>query len=621
MGFCKECGQAISNPDQEYCTECGAPIRPATAQRSKAASNGSENVQKEKKAVSKKQKRNRIIGAAAAVLLAILYFAGDYLTSPERLVKGFTDAVKASDEEKMAGYLSFHGDDKKITGEDLKVLTSYLKENPDVQRSMLLELDKQSKNVDSANAFISVSDTMVNLDEGKGFLFYDTYELVVEPIFITISTNVEGADILVNGKKAATSDSDDFSFKHGPMVPGNHAFSAEMKTDYADLETEHEATILNPDDYVDLYMDVTYVDFYFEEMGDVPSRLLVNDQPVEYDFLKEGSFGPIIAEETKVAGEVEFPWGTMKTEEKYPYDSFDVTFHLDDDSVKEIGTVVKDFSLDYMEAWQAGDASKIGKVSTDFRSDFEYLLDWYYDEGYAYERQITGMKMDTSEVEIYYTDGKYYMDVFVQEDYTYAEYSDPDDKYKEEDTDIYLLTLVYDESWNVYHKEDYWGYELQNPADLGIETEVYKKGKTTASDSGGAESDETESITEESDATNTASAVDETDIEQVASDYVYALVTAINTGDYDLVSPYILEGSALEGMQQDLVDYLYGIDHSQEVIDVEVTDLTDNGTYWYVYTDETIKSIYQSGEEETKEYSWKYTIEFDGGEPYLSNIE
>ncbi|WP_198042703.1 hypothetical protein [Oceanobacillus sp. AG] len=71
----------------------------------------------------------------------------------------------------------------------------------------------------------------------------------------------------------------------------------------------------------------------------------------------------------------------------------------------------------------------------------------------------------------------------------------------------------------------------------------------------------------------------------------------------------------------DLVDRLAESGMKQEVIDATVTNIEEDGDAWIVTTDETIKKIYNSGEEETSDYNWKYTVESDGDGVSLTNIE
>ncbi|RDW21413.1 hypothetical protein CWR48_03145 [Oceanobacillus arenosus] len=62
-------------------------------------------------------------------------------------------------------------------------------------------------------------------------------------------------------------------------------------------------------------------------------------------------------------------------------------------------------------------------------------------------------------------------------------------------------------------------------------------------------------------------------------------------------------------MQEELVDRLNECGMTQKVIDASIFNIEEKDNQWIVTTNETIKLIYKSGEEETKGYSWDYTVE------------
>src|SRR5699024_9938640 len=98
------------------------------------------------------------------------------------------------------------------------------------------------------------------------------------------------------------------------------------------------------------------------------------------------------------------------------------------------------------------------------------------------------------------------------------------------------------------------------------------------------------------------------------------MVEAINDNDYELVAPYIKIGIKFEKTLTELVDHLNDSEITQEVIAASVTDVKEKDGKWIVNTDETIKLIYESGEEETEDYQWEYTVEKDGDSLVLSGI-
>lgn len=109
-------------------------------------------------------------------------------------------------------------------------------------------------------------------------------------------------------------------------------------------------------------------------------------------------------------------------------------------------------------------------------------------------------------------------------------------------------------------------------------------------------------------------------VEELTINYVHHLMEAVNSNDYGKVEPYIKDGSELHTMQRDLVERLSEAGMTQQVLSVSVTGVEQADDKWFVSTEEEIKLIYESGEEETVEYVWVYTAEEDGDNIVLTDL-
>ena len=105
-------------------------------------------------------------------------------------------------------------------------------------------------------------------------------------------------------------------------------------------------------------------------------------------------------------------------------------------------------------------------------------------------------------------------------------------------------------------------------------------------------------------------------------DYSSALTAAINNGEFSIVEKYLLKGSKLYNAQASLVKNL----HSQGV--KEYMNLVElRGYRWvsdtkgFIETYEKAEIIQPSGDSEIREYNWRYTVEYENGKYYLSDIE
>src|SRR5699024_6083795 len=100
--------------------------------------------------------------------------------------------------------------------------------------------------------FPSGEASLVMIEKGDGFLFFDTYKLTIEPAYVTLHTNVEGTKLYMGEEEIAEADTDDYSFEYGPLVPGLHTFQGVSETDFIDLSKEEEIAVTSAEKDVDL---------------------------------------------------------------------------------------------------------------------------------------------------------------------------------------------------------------------------------------------------------------------------------------------------------------------------------------------------------------------------------
>lgn len=611
MDFCVECGHKKENNEQIFCVNCGASLSKKPKQELKdiqsnhdVTRSSSPELIKVKKEMTKKQKKRLAMGSVILIAFIGLYFIGDYFTSESRLISKYSNAISEQDAVKLGEIISYSNSDKKIGEEHAMALLSLLEDNQGEQQRIIEDLEIQSNRYGHAAANEwSTEDYLISLAKGDGFLFYDTYELVMEPIYVTLHTNVKDATLFVGDEEVIISDSTDFFYEHGPIITGNYVFRAEVNNEYVDLETITEATITKWEDLDLIYltMDATYIEFEVEDLGKIDARLLIDDEVVEFNFLEENEFGPIIAEETKVSAEVDFPWGTMVSEPDYPYQNYQLNFSLSEEMQADVAQAIEVFHKNYWEGWQKNSTSEFAYLPEDLLNNIKSDFSNDHSDGYTFERQSVLAEIDTQNIVISYDDGDYLLFVNMIEEYKEDNYYDADFKELWDQTDYYQVELRYDDGWKVYELQD--SYEdIDDPLKLEVSDELYVvNGKNPHGENAGPDSDN--------------------GVEESVLNYIEYLVDAINAGNYELVEPYIKDGSPLHDMQLDLVSRLFKNGTTQEVVSASVEQVSDNGTDWTVTTNETIKIIYESGKEDTKEYVWNYTVEADDGEFVLINIE
>lgn len=602
MDFCVACGHKRENNEQKYCVGCGASFSKGEINQDTDAS-PSVNQVKVKKPLTQKQKKWYMIGSLFLIVFIAIYFIGNHLTSDTRLINRFSDVLREKDAVKFGEMVSFSNADQQIGEDHAKAFLSLLDEYPEARQETIEELKRQSMENDGGT-----DDYAVSLVKGDGFLFFDTYELVMEPIYVILHTNVEEAKLFVGDVEVATSDATDYAYEYGPIVTGNYTFRAEMDNEYVGLETVEEVIITPWENLESIYltMDATYIEFDVEDLGKLDARLIINDNVVAYNFIEEGEFGPILAEETKVSAEVDFPWGTMTSEPDYPYDYYSLKFSLNEDMQADITQEIAGFHKKYWEGWQKNNTSEFTGLADEFldriESDFSY---YHRDDYYTFARQSVSAEIDIQNIEISYVDGNYRLFVNIMEEYKEDSYDNLMDR-----TGYYQIEMRYDDGWKLYDLYEHYNSNIEDPLALELSDDLYLIN--------GKEENEEEVGEQDIETTNSDSHLE---IQNSVLNYIEYLVDAINAGNYELVEPYIKDGSALHGMQVDLVDRLVKNGTTQEVVAASVEEINENGSDWTVTAKETIKIIYESGKEETKSYVWNYTVEAVGNEFVLTNIE
>ncbi|MBP1971140.1 putative membrane protein YvbJ [Virgibacillus natechei] len=638
MKFCKECGQEVENHDLKFCMNCGASLTANSLKKESASSNFepekkasvSDKDQRSvpKKPVSRKQKRNRIIASWIVVLFICLYFIGAHFTSQERLINNFTDAIHEGDAGKLASTLSFYESDEEIDGSDVEGFLAYLEEDPEVARRILDSLQDQAewlhegeerplkKEEAIVQFFSSENNEMVMLQEGDGFLFYDTYELLVEPVYVTLGTNVNGTVLFSGEEEVAEADSKDYSYELGPLVPGIHTFKAVSETELIDLVKEEQVTLMHAGESVNLNLDASYVQFDVPSLGDLESRLIVNDEEVDFTISSDAEFGPVTLDgTTALAVEMDFPWGTMTTPNHEITDrTVPVSFMIDEELQGTIDEALQHYVDGYLVGWQENDISHVDYLSSNLLESYEEEFNYHHIDSDAFhDKQMLGMQMDTENTELEFVDGNYVLSVLVREETLVSQYADNTDKDANEQSDFYRYEFLYEDDWAVYDKSQVRNMDLVAPVDLEVHSDLYTVQ--------GEEAEEQDSEVASAAILHEADEDADSNVEEVTLNYVYQLVEAINTNDYDKVRPYIKDGSELDEMQTDLVERLDEAGMTQEVLNATVTTIEETNGRWLVTTDETIKEIYASGEEEVNDYTWTYTVEEDGDGVSLSTIE
>lgn len=112
------------------------------------------------------------------------------------------------------------------------------------------------------------------------------------------------------------------------------------------------------------------------------------------------------------------------------------------------------------------------------------------------------------------------------------------------------------------------------------------------------------------------------DAQNLIYNYCYNLVSAINSYDFGIVSPYIYSGSSLYTKQQALIESCKNQGITETFNYANLNNLTKiNDTMWEAKVNEQETIYYANGTSKVKTFNWTYTIEYIDGQFFMTGIK
>ena len=112
------------------------------------------------------------------------------------------------------------------------------------------------------------------------------------------------------------------------------------------------------------------------------------------------------------------------------------------------------------------------------------------------------------------------------------------------------------------------------------------------------------------------------DAEDIVFNYCLNMVNAINSGNYNIVSPYILSTSEFAEEQNNLIKMYVSQGITENFDSLKLNSLTKiNDTVWKADVIEKETIFYADGTSVSKTFNWKYTIEYHNRRFYITDIE
>ncbi|MFV8826446.1 zinc ribbon domain-containing protein [Alkalihalobacterium sp. APHAB7] len=649
MKFCKECGSQLSE-EAQFCKECGAPVtgrttnsNPNIVKHSESTTTQGSNSKRTPppmKPMTQKTKIWLAITGAAIILLFGGFKAGEALTDKDRLIDRFEAAVIEKDEKAVAKFLTTPSG-LEVNANSASGFIQYMNDNPAKFGEVITDLKMQSKmysqmysgsrGIDQdvfglAEEFFSYG--LVTLShEGKGIL-YDNYQLVVEPVYVTLSTDYKDVSLSINGEQVAVSDQPEYEKEFGPYFPGILTLEATLNSDFVDLVYSNEITALNASVYhhVELDAESVTLDFGFQSEPPVTAKLFINGEDVNVDPIRHSTFGPVLTDGSMTFSvEVEYPWGTLKTEErKIDSNYVEIDFSSDEGLQKQLVDLSLAFTKEFFPAHFSSDITKLTTTDASFIEYFNTIVERNTASETIMTLKFLGMNFLNDSLTLHYNDNKWMatMVSMVEVEGNYVYIYSPEDEYLLPDASYKTFIYTYDDeekSWKVSNLYDIdANYEFQHtPLENLTKVENDNIVEFTSSWHGNAPVNR--DMKSETDPPS-YSYVEEK-VYDLMESYSHKLIEAINKGDFKIVEPYLKSGSSLYNDQKSLVDRLSERGVKEEYVKSEIIDFEMDGETIYIETYEVTKIIYSNGNEEVKDFTWIYTAVVDGNDLLLTKIE
>jgi len=399
MNFCSKCGHVLE-PGDKFCQECGTPRNHEADERLCAAVDDDKQQSLDDQVGSVRAPRSgklKLLAAALVVLAAVIiavYFVGDAAYAPERTIEAFKQAVETRDIDKLAQLLRPGRDEMSVSRKDLESLADYYEAYPADLEQAVQQLRESIGNGESA------PDAPLTLAVAGKFLVYDQYVIEVAPYYVTLSTNMEGAELFIGDTRLDKADSDDFKQRFGPYWPGVYEVKAVYSGEFTQL-TETQQLRLYGEQEQEAHLELTpsYAQF---ESGVQDAVVYVNGVSTGrtiQDF--DGRIGPLAFDgSTTLLAEAKFPWGTFQSEEIVLTPELEnsvVTFLFEDayEAAREqVMNAVNEYLASWVPAYKSMDIQQFTNITEERRSLFVSDFQWMLETGQRFTGEIVGSEFD-----------------------------------------------------------------------------------------------------------------------------------------------------------------------------------------------------------------------------------
>lgn len=461
MIFCTKCGAEIDGGDR-FCTECGH-VFSKEADFDEGRSIILETM------FSKTQKIIAITIAVLLVLGVLTYKIGETLTSKDKVVSRFNQAIISRNPTQLAKYIVSSDPNVSIDSKSIDALVNYLNKIPAYSNEIVKSLNKQSKDISISsslngnaldvfiNQTINGSKDLFKLKkQGKTWFFYDRYVLELKPVYIKVHSNTKDAQIFFGDDLLGTANKKDFIMEIGPYSPGIYKLKASLKGKYVNLEKSAEVDLVSDVDFsnenkrikdLDLNLDgyEVSVDSNYKD-----AKLFSSGKDTGLTIKDANIFGPVSKDGSLIIfAKRDFPWGTVKSEEVKVSGQSSIYLKLNvvnGDVKNTLMETINIYNKSCVEASLARDSSKLKNVSEARKKILHDDIQVAVKSKRMFIGNLINTTFDLDSISIYQKDNKYYAEVSDLESYKVVWYNEgtsvPETNLNEP---AWKYTLIYDE--------------------------------------------------------------------------------------------------------------------------------------------------------------------------------
>lgn len=327
------------------------------------------------------RKKEILIGSL--IIVAIVLFFGikilDLSFDRDGVLEKIDEAIVEGDRDYLRSHIEVRGLDRDLTDEEVEKIGEALKD------ISVYSLNDQKDDPD-ANIYTK--------KKGKERLIFDKYIIVLKPYDLTISQNLPGTKVFIDGKEVGEFEEDE-EFVYRDLLPGKHEVKISYQGDYAQMEVEEELLALKQSNDNELYLNIEargryiYVESNLEE-----ATLFVNGEDTGLNIYSEEKFGPIdenkkikISARAKVEG-VEYKSDVVEIDKNSgDYHSLNIDYEepMSKEEVKEsVNRLIESYETGLISAVNYGSYSYIDsyiEYGSPFMKAQKKLIDNLYSKG------------------------------------------------------------------------------------------------------------------------------------------------------------------------------------------------------------------------------------------------